>query len=110
MGRSIPHGFELGPLETEILRLVWEMGEVQVDVVHRVLAEQRPIAYTTVMTVMGRLATRGLLSRRKEGRAYVYWAAVSREELAGRTLQEWNRRFWGGRLARPSAFCWVAAN
>jgi len=93
-----PHGFDLGPLEAEVMRLVWEMGEVGVDEVHRTLQAGRPIAYTTVMTVMSRLAGRGLLERRKEGRAYLYRAAVARESLAGSTLKEWVQRYWGGKL------------
>jgi BlaI family transcriptional regulator, penicillinase repressor len=93
-----PHGFELGPLEAEVLRLVWEMGDVQVDDVHRVLQSSREIAYTTVMTVMSRMAARGVLERRKAGRAYVYQAAVPREQMAGTTLREMVQRFWGGQV------------
>lgn len=99
-----PHGFELGPLESEIMRLVWEMGEVQVDEVHRVLAAGREIAYTTVMTVMSRLHQKGLLTRRKSGRAYVYKAAVKREELAGNTLKEWAQRYWGDAILPAVSF------
>lgn len=103
MGEA-PHGFELGPLEAEILRLVWEGGEVQVDDIHRLLAANREIAYTTVMTVMTRLAGRGLLERRKAGRAFLYRAAVPREEMAGSTLREWVQRFWGGKTVAAVSF------
>lgn len=89
-------GFDLGPLEAEVMRLVWEMGEVQVDDVLSVLQQDRELAYTTVMTVMSRLAAKGLLHRRKQGRAYLYRAARERDELAGSTLQEWVARFFGG--------------
>ncbi len=92
------HGFDLGPLEVDVLRLVWEIGDAQVDDVHRALHKQRVIAYTTVMTVMGRMVRRGVLERRREGRAYVYRAAVQREELAGRTVREMVQRFWGGQV------------
>ena len=41
-----------------------------------------PQAYTTVKTVMERLVAKGHLRRRKESRAYVYWPAATREEVA----------------------------
>lgn len=99
-----PHGFDLGPLESEILRLVWEAGETSVDEVHRPLASSREIAYTTVQTVMTRLAQRGLLERRRAGRAHLYRATVPREELAGSTLKEMVQRFFGGRRLSAVSF------
>lgn len=101
---EIPSGFDLGPLEAEVMRLVWEMGEVQVEEVHAVLQRDREIAYTTVMTVMSRLAAKGLLHRRKQGRAYLYRAARDRDEVAGSTLQAWAERFFGGRRLPAISF------
>lgn len=96
---ELPHGFELGPLEAEVMRVLWDKGApAQVADVHETLQATREIAYTTVMTVMTRLTGRGLLRRAKEGRAYVYTPAVRREELAGSTLQEWAQRYWGGKV------------
>lgn len=99
-----PSGFDLGPLESEVMRLVWEMGEVQVEEVQTVLQRDREIAYTTVMTVMSRLAAKGLLHRRKQGRAYLYRAAMEREEVAGSTMQEWAQRFFGGKVVPAVSF------
>jgi predicted transcriptional regulator len=101
---EIPSGFDLGPLEAEVMRLVWEMGEVQVEEVHAVLQRDREIAYTTVMTVMSRLAAKGLLHRRKQGRAYLYRAARDRDEVAGSTLRAWAERFFGGRRLPAISF------
>jgi len=61
------------------MECVWELGPVSVKEVHRCLLERREIAYTTVMTVMSRLAAKGLLISRPEGRAYIYEAAADRE-------------------------------
>lgn len=97
-------GFDLGPLEADVMRLVWEKGEVQVDDIHQALLRDREIAYTTVMTVMSRLAAKGLLTRRKHGRAYLYRAALPREEMAESTLHEWSRRFFGGRILPAVSF------
>jgi predicted transcriptional regulator len=69
----------LGPLEAEILETLWRMDRA-VDV--RDTLDQlnddrsRPLAYTTVMTVMARLAEKGVLLRRKAGRGYLYEPAV----------------------------------
>lgn len=71
----------MGDLEAEVMECVWDMGPVSVKDIHRCLLERREIAYTTVMTVMSRLATKGYLVYRTEGRAYVYEAARSREDL-----------------------------
>jgi predicted transcriptional regulator len=71
----------LGALEAEIMECVWDLGATSVRDVHRCLLERRDIAYTTVMTVMSRLAEKGLLVRRQEGRAYIYTAAAARDEF-----------------------------
>jgi predicted transcriptional regulator len=69
----------LGALERETLELVWREGEVSVGEVRRALGDFR--AYTTVMTTLDRLHKKGLLARRKSGRAFLYKARLTREEL-----------------------------
>jgi predicted transcriptional regulator len=75
----------LGPLEVAVMDIVWERGESAVrDVMDRLL---RPLAYTTVMTTLDRLFKKGLLTRRKSERAFLYTARLSRaaweQERAG---------------------------
>jgi predicted transcriptional regulator len=68
---------DFGPLESEVMGVVWRAGRpVAVREVVDDLNESRsePLAYTTVMTVMSRLAEKEALSRRKSGRSYVYEA------------------------------------
>ena len=57
----------------------WRLREVSVRDIHRAFEER--VAYTTLMTTLDRLFKKKLLERRKEGRAFVYSAAVSRDEL-----------------------------
>ncbi len=71
----------LGPLETEIMKILWQDKRSTVKKVHRKLSQQRDIAYTTVMTTMGRLAEKQVLDRHREGLAYVYTPAISEEEF-----------------------------
>ena len=59
---------------------VWKRGTATVRDVVDDLARTRDIAYTTVMTVMGRLRDKGLLSRERRGKTYVYRALYSRDE------------------------------
>ena len=66
---------------------VWRQpGQVSVaDICDALPAEPR-VAYNTVKTTMERLAEKGILSRSREGKAYLYRAAVSREELERRIV------------------------
>jgi predicted transcriptional regulator len=77
----------LGPLEAEIMDVVWDEGEVTVRDVHRTLNRDRDIAYTTVMTTLGRLADKGLLRRVEAQPAHRFSPLVSREQYARSTVK-----------------------
>jgi len=66
----------LGTLETEVMDVVWRHDG---EPLHAAL--QGRLAYTTVMTTMDRLFKKGLLERRKQGRAFAYRARVTRRQL-----------------------------
>lgn len=83
--KNQPEGL-LGPLETEVMETVWDLGETTVRDVFGKLAGQRNIAYTTVMTTMARLASKGLLARDTSGLAHRYRPTVTREEYARSTV------------------------
>jgi predicted transcriptional regulator len=78
-----------GPLEAAVMNAVWAAGEpvaVRV-VVDRLNAERaEPLAYTTVMTVMARLAEKGVLDRQKQGRGFIYEANAP--DAAGLAVKE----------------------
>jgi predicted transcriptional regulator len=80
----------LGPLEAQVMTVVWRAGGPMTvrDVLNKLNKDPRPnLAYTTVMTVMSRLAEKEVLRRRAEGRGYVYEAAVGdAAELAVRNV------------------------
>ena len=72
---------ELGPLEAEIMDHAWTRDEpVTVREVVDSVGVRHDLAYTTVMTVMERLSTKGFLVRRKVGRAYSYKTRLSRDD------------------------------
>ncbi|MEY3019739.1 MAG: hypothetical protein RLZZ272_723 [Actinomycetota bacterium] len=78
----------LGPLEQEVMDVVWRLGEATVRDVHEELAASRTIAYTTVMTTMSRLARKGLLTRDTADLAHRYVPAVSREHYGRGAVDE----------------------
>jgi BlaI family transcriptional regulator, penicillinase repressor len=84
------------PLELECLKALWSIGEGTVHDVQRVIANKRKLAYTTVMTVMDRLEKRGAVSRRKQGRSFVYLPKLRREELQRSAVKEMVERFFEG--------------
>ena len=75
----------LGSLELEVMEFMWRSEEATVRQVTKVIDRKRPIAYTTVMTVMGHLVNKGLLSRTKEGKRYRYRLTKNRQEFLQET-------------------------
>jgi predicted transcriptional regulator len=71
-------------LEAEVMDAVWELGEAPVrDVMDAVnAAAEKPRAYTTYMTILGRLHAKGLLERRREGKTDFYRPTHTRAEYA----------------------------
>ncbi len=86
----------LGGTEMEVLRHVWALGRATVRDVHARVEAERPLAYTTVMTVMKNLADKGLLSVETEGTAYVYRAAADPDAVRGGVLSGILDKVFGG--------------
>lgn len=89
----------LGPLGSAVMRIVWQRGEATVGETAEAVnaSRDRPLAYTTVMTVMGRLFERGLLDRTKHGRQYVYRPASDEarmiEKISGQAIDQLISRY-----------------
>ena len=80
---------EFGELESAIMDVVWDSNRAYlVREVRERLSYNRPLAYTTVMTVMNILYGKGVLCREKQGRAWRYWPTESREEHDARLMAE----------------------
>lgn len=76
------------PLELQCLAALWELGEANVQAVRDHLAPRKPLAYTTVMTMLDRLTRKQVLTRRKSGRSFLYLPVVSREEIRRLAVRE----------------------
>ncbi len=85
----VPKKFSgLGDLERAVMTVLWEQdGDQSVRQVLTHLNGSRDLAYTTVMTVLDRLAKKDLANRTRDGRAWMYSAAASREELTAASMR-----------------------
>jgi len=84
------------PLELMCLNALWSAGEGSVKDVRAVVAATRPLAYTTIMTVLERLVRKGKLSRRKSGRAFLYAPQASRDATRRAAVRELVEGFFDG--------------
>jgi BlaI family penicillinase repressor len=87
---------DLAPLELDCMNTLWPMGEGTVRDIRDRLAERRPRAYTTIMTIMDRLARKGVVERHKIGRAYTYRPNLTIEGARAQALGQVLENFFGG--------------
>jgi len=84
------------PLELECLKALWRLREGNVRDVQRTLGPGRKLAYTTVMTLLERLARKGAVERRKSGRSFLYTPVLARDTVRRLAVQELLDGFFGG--------------
>jgi predicted transcriptional regulator len=92
------------PLEMMCLNALWEIREGNVEEVRKFVSQARPLAYTTVLTLLDRLARRGAVSRRKEGRGFRYQATVERDKLRRLALRHFLEYHFEGSEAKLKIF------
>jgi BlaI family transcriptional regulator, penicillinase repressor len=99
---SAPNGerrrsiLDLAPFELDCMNALWPLGEASVKQVRESLMARRPRAYTTIMTILDRLEQKGIVSRRKVGRAYLYRASLLAAEAQQSAVQQLVAGFFGG--------------
>jgi len=86
------------------LKALWSLGEGNVSEVRGAVAESKPLAYTTVMTVLERLAKKNAVSRRKVGRAFVYTPRIARDAMRRLALKEFVDCYFDGSEKKLSDF------
>ena len=96
--------FDLPPLELRCMRALWAAGQATVHEIRARLLPDRPLAYTTVMTVMDRLARKGIVDRQKRGRAHLYRPAVSQETISEHVLNLFVENFFHGSRSELTRF------
>jgi predicted transcriptional regulator len=100
-----------GPLEVQVLEAIWREGRpATVKDLH---GSFPALAYTTLMTTLDRLHTKGVLERTKVGRAFAYRARFERSQmelrLAARSVEELLGAAQGRRALEPLLSCFVDA-
>src|SRR5579862_9792677 len=96
-GGAVRHSIlDLAPLELDCMNALWPAGEATVRDIQIALAPIRPRAYTTIMTILDRLAQKGVVLRRKSGRAWLYSPNVTDEEARSRAIAQLVDGFFGG--------------
>jgi predicted transcriptional regulator len=83
-------------LQLSVLDVLWERGEATTQDVWTRLTEERPLALTTVATIMSRLERKRILTHRRDGRQYVYRATVTRSEVRRSKVRELTENLFGG--------------
>ena len=87
----------LGDLQFDVMQVVWELGDATVAEVHERLQDERPIAYTTVLSTMRALERRGFLEHTREGKAHRFHATIPADVYARDRVTELVDRLFGGR-------------
>jgi BlaI family transcriptional regulator, penicillinase repressor len=91
-----PKHTTLTPQELEIMKLVWQLQNSTVRDIYEALLRRRKIAYTTVMTTMNTLETKGYLKKRKQERAFIYRPTRPRNQVIGGMIREFIDRVFNG--------------
>ena len=94
IGATLAKG--LGPLEMEVLDVIWEMGQATSREIFEKMRERKRLGQSTVLTVLRRLSDRGILLRDSGGEVYVYSPVMARGELGGRLIDNVIDRIFGG--------------
>jgi predicted transcriptional regulator len=84
------------PGELEVLKVLWDRGPATVREVMEVLNRERERAYTSVMSLLNVMTDKGLLKRQPHGRAFIYAAAVEREDTLGEMVGDLLGRVFEG--------------
>ena len=91
-----PHHPTLTPHELAIMKVIWRLKKATVRDVYETLREQRPIAYTTVMTMMNVLEEKGYLSKARVDRAYLYRPTRSQQQVLRQMVADFVDRVFDG--------------
>jgi BlaI family penicillinase repressor len=87
---------QLTPLELEIMKVLWDLGQASVQQVQQLLTAEPQLAYTTVQTMLNVLHRKGKVKRSLIDRAYFYRPAVSRDQVVTSTMKDIIDRLFGG--------------
>jgi predicted transcriptional regulator len=89
----------LGDVQLRLMQVLWQRGEATVGEVHKELAAERDLAYTTVATMLRKMEARGLVRHRVEERSFVYRAVIGADAVSRGMADHLLDRLFEGSLA-----------
>ena len=96
---------QLTPAEYEIIQILWNgTSSLSVSQVLKVLRSKKSVAYTTVMTLLDKMARKGSLERVKRGKAYYYRPRVRRSGVLSFLVQEFADQYFDGEEEKLATF------
>lgn len=98
-GRPVPSALP-SDAELRVLRQLWDVPEQSVRQIHEEFSPEWDVGYTTVLKLLQRMHEKGLVERRKEGRAHLYRATVSEERTERRVVRDFVDRTLQGSVRK----------
>jgi BlaI family transcriptional regulator, penicillinase repressor len=83
--------------ELQIMKVIWDLGAATVKEVCETMSQTKPVAYTTILTLMGILEDKGALVHSRTGRAFLFRPLISRQQATQNQVRDVICRFFGGR-------------
>jgi predicted transcriptional regulator len=84
---------QISSLEQEVMNLVWSQPQSSVKSIVERISQTKPVAYTTILTIMQRLHEKGMVSRQKGKKAYLYAPKISKETYSKNIAQGFLEKF-----------------
>ncbi|QDT46408.1 BlaI/MecI/CopY family transcriptional regulator [Symmachiella dynata] len=94
---------QLAALQLAIMRVLWERGEATVADVREDLHDERPLAYTTIATMLAKMERKGYVAHRIEGRAHIYRPAIDQEKVSRSMVTDLADRLFAGDVTQMVA-------
>ena len=86
--------------ELQIMKVIWDMGAASVKNVYSVISKRKSTAYTTILTIMGILESKGALTHTKSGRAFIYRPILSKKQATLNHVHDIVDRFFDGNVEK----------
>ncbi len=94
---------QLAALQLAIMRVLWERGEATVADVRQELHDDRPLAYTTIATMLAKMERKGYVRHRTEGRAHIYRPNIDQEQVSRSMVTDLADRLFAGDVTQMVA-------
>jgi predicted transcriptional regulator len=86
--------------ELRLMRVLWDRGESTVADMVSATADEGPLAYTSVLTTIRVLESKGYVTHRQDGRAFLYTSSIGEQEASRSEVRHVLQRFFGNSRER----------